>query len=311
MSAIQDPEIYRTVLESMQTGVCVVDLENKILLWNDGAERITGYLRHEVMGRSCQENFQQHCSHRKCESCAERCPLAAAVHNARPVEASAFLHHKAGHRTPVHIWAAPVRDQHGSIIGAAQSFERLRAASSASGGLRTGDHTWLDEATGVANHAMMQSHLREALSTFTEMQVPFGVICVRLDEVEGLRAKYGQEAVYSILRVVAQTLECALRPTDYVGHWSEDQFLAILTGCSEVGLPAVCERVHKMIASGSIEWWGGEVFAGMIAMGKAFPQSGDSVETLVARVRQSLAEACNSQPADWAAVASTREEPKG
>ena len=112
MAAIQDPEIYRIVLESMQIGVCAVDLENKIMFWNDGAERITGDLRHEVMGRSCADNIQLHCNHAKCELCPQRCPLATAVHSARPVEANGFFHHKAGHRTPVHIWAVPIRNQH-------------------------------------------------------------------------------------------------------------------------------------------------------------------------------------------------------
>ena len=304
------PEIYRIVLESMRIGVCAVDLENKIMFWNDVAERITGYLRHEVMGRSCADNIQLHCNHAKCELCPQRCPLATAVHSARPVEANGFFHHKAGHRTPVHIWAVPIRNQHGPIIGAAQSFDRQRTAPGAGGGLRAGNHTWLDEMTGVANHAMMQSHLREALSTFAELQVPFGVLGVRLDDLERLRANYGQEAAHSMLRVIAQTLEQTLRPTDYVGRWNEDQFLTVLTGCSESGLPAVCDRIEKMIASGSIEWWGGELFAGAVSLGKAFPESGDTAETLMERLQHLLAKAGNSQRADSAAAGSGGEGPK-
>src|SRR5258706_8298393 len=81
MSALQDPEIYLNVLESMQIGVCAVDLENKIVFWNDGAERITCYLRHEVLGRSCADNIQRQCNHVKGELCPQRCPLATAVHS--------------------------------------------------------------------------------------------------------------------------------------------------------------------------------------------------------------------------------------
>jgi PAS domain S-box-containing protein len=50
MSVFSDPEIYRTVLESMQTGLYIVDCEQKIQFWNDGAETITGHLRQDVMG---------------------------------------------------------------------------------------------------------------------------------------------------------------------------------------------------------------------------------------------------------------------
>lgn len=55
MPQFDDPEIFRRVLESLQTAVYLVDREQKIIFWNDGAERITGYLRQDVVGRSCGE----------------------------------------------------------------------------------------------------------------------------------------------------------------------------------------------------------------------------------------------------------------
>src|SRR5271170_5126202 len=50
MSVFADPEIYRTVLEHMQTGTYMVDCEQKLQFWNDGAENITGHLRQDVVG---------------------------------------------------------------------------------------------------------------------------------------------------------------------------------------------------------------------------------------------------------------------
>jgi PAS domain-containing protein len=38
MLELQDPEIFRAVLESVQTGVYLVDREGKIRFWNDGGE---------------------------------------------------------------------------------------------------------------------------------------------------------------------------------------------------------------------------------------------------------------------------------
>ena len=53
MSALNEPEICRNILESLPTGVCAVDMQKKIVPWSDGAERMTGHLRHEVIGHSC------------------------------------------------------------------------------------------------------------------------------------------------------------------------------------------------------------------------------------------------------------------
>jgi len=61
MSSLHDPEICRTILESLPAGLCVVDMQKKIVFWSDGAERITGHLRHEVIGHSCVSETLLHC----------------------------------------------------------------------------------------------------------------------------------------------------------------------------------------------------------------------------------------------------------
>jgi len=44
MSAFDEFDACRSILESLPTCVCVVDIQKKILFWSDGAERITGHL---------------------------------------------------------------------------------------------------------------------------------------------------------------------------------------------------------------------------------------------------------------------------
>jgi PAS domain-containing protein len=42
MCAFPDLEVYRSILEILPTGVCAVNAQKRIVLWSDGAERITG-----------------------------------------------------------------------------------------------------------------------------------------------------------------------------------------------------------------------------------------------------------------------------
>jgi len=72
---------------------------------------------------------------------------------------------------------------------------------------------------------MMQSHLREALGTFHELHVPFGVLCFQLEGLARFRTSFGQEAASTLLRMVAHDLENTLWKTDFVGRWADDQFL--------------------------------------------------------------------------------------
>jgi len=154
LSAFDQSGIARSILEMLPIGVCVVNTEKRIVVWSDGAERITGHLRHEVIGHSCTGEALLHCDHPGCELCSEECPIARVMKTAQPLQACGFVHHKAGHQVGVRVRAVVVRNAHGSIIGAVETFEEAQSA-------RYG-HTEIfgfsessDEITGLANRTMM------------------------------------------------------------------------------------------------------------------------------------------------------------
>ncbi|HEX4785602.1 MAG TPA: PAS domain-containing protein [Candidatus Sulfotelmatobacter sp.] len=288
MTAFHDPDLCRSILESLPSGLCVLDMEKKIVYWSEGAERITGYLRHEVIGHSCVAESLLHCDQSADRFCKDDCPTARTIKTAQPAEAIGLLHHKTGHEFPVRIRAVPVHNQHGSIIGAVETFEELQWA----GSFEVGDRSLkipgcVDNVTGVASMALMHFHLRQALATFEELQVPFSVLRLRLDGLEHFRASLGPEAGSGLLRVVARSLESTLLKTDFLGRWSEDQFLVILNGCQEECLLSVGERLFRMLAGDGIEWWG-EHRCLPILIGEAAAHAGDTIESLMGRAQKSL-----------------------
>jgi diguanylate cyclase (GGDEF)-like protein/PAS domain S-box-containing protein len=288
MSSFHDSEVCRSILESLPAGLCVIDIQKRIVYWSDGAERITGHLRHDVIGHSCVSEALLHCNQPGCEFCKEDCPVARAIKTSHPSDAVGFLHHKAGYEIPVRIRAVPVRNQHGSIIGAVETFEELQQGTSPN---QRDDRLQLpgciDEVTNVASYVAMQSHLRQTLKTFTDLQVPFAVLCLRLEGLPHFRSSLGPEAASSLLRVVARSLESTLWSTDYIGRWSDDQFLVILNGCREEALTSVRERVRRMAAGDGIEWWG-ERRSLPISIGEAAVQPDDTFESLMRRALKSL-----------------------
>ncbi len=304
MPAFQDPDIYRDILNGLQLGVGVLDLQRRIVFWSDGAEQITGYSRIDVLGHFCTDNILLHCDQKSCEMCVEKCPIATALRDAKPAEAVSFIHHKSGHRTPVHTWAIPLRDKHGSIIGVIQTFEgEIEVNGPDPNRQSMKERGWLDEATGLTNQVMMLSHLRETLGTFAELRIPFGVICLQVHELNQFRARYGQEAATSMLQVLARTLRSMVWPTDFVGRWDESRFLVILCGCADDALQAVTGRMQRMMSSATIVWWGEELMI-KISVGRAGAVAGDSVESLMQRAQQALRGSKTPEPA--AAGASAR-----
>ena len=303
MPAFRDPDTYRDILDGLQIGVSVLDLQQKIVFWSDGAEHITGYARIDVLGHACAENILLHCNQNSCEMCNEKCPIAIALHDAKPVEAVTFIHHKSGHRTQVHTWAIPLRDKHGSIIGIIQTFEGEFAIAGHDLNDRSmRERGCLDDATGLPNQAITQAHLQEALGTFTHLQIPFGVICVEVPELAQFRTRNGQVACRSILQILSRTLRNAVWPTDFVGSWSENRFLAILSGCPEDALQTISARILKMMASATIQWWGEELSV-TVLIGCTGARSGDTVESILDRAQPTLGGNQVALPGRAAAVA--------
>lgn len=286
MLELQDAGVLRSVLEGLPAAVYVVDRERKIVLWNDGAERITGYLREEVIGRLCREDVLVHRDENMQLLCGLNCPLAETIRDGKPRDSQVYLLHRAGHRVPVHVWAAPLRDHHGTIIGAVESFEETPAARAheeiRNSALLQG---WLDELTGLPARGFTEWHLRQCLAA--KQSVSFGILCVEIENLDALRALDGSEAESTILRVVSRTLRNILGRNDYVGGWSNNRFLALLANRAGSDVVEIGERIRKLIDCCHIQWWGDRLLV-HASVGTASVQSGDSFDSLVARAEAGL-----------------------
>ena len=85
----------------------MVDMQKRILLWSDGAQRITNQLRYEVIGRSSIAEPLLHCNQPGCEFCNDECPLVRAMKRSHGAESNGALHHKSGYEVPVGALAVP------------------------------------------------------------------------------------------------------------------------------------------------------------------------------------------------------------
>lgn len=279
-SELLNPEIFRDVLERMQIGVYIVDTERRILFWNEGAERITGYLRHQVLGRLCRENILMDCDGKSCGLCGSACPLSETIHEGHSKEARVYFRHRQGHQVPVHLRVVPIRDDRGSVIGAAESFEELTADSHDADLAAYG---CLDASTGVPNHAFTQSHLRESLATFDEYRVPISVLGIHVDQLGQTQSSHGHQAVEYILRVAAGTIKNVLGPGGFVGRWKDHEFLAILMAWEDAEVDRTVNDIQKIVNCSSVRWWDDPLVV-HVSVVHTNVRPGDTVESLIERL---------------------------
>lgn len=307
MLDLHNAEIFRAALESLQAGVCLVDQDRKISFWNDGAERITGYLRQDVLGRFCGEILLIKFHENRAIVCEHACPLVSAMRDGQVRESRVYLHHKSGYAVPVSLRAAPIRNGHGRVIGAVESFvERPSGARRGPGSDLVVGHG-LDAVTHLPEYSFTESYLVERVKFATQHAIPFGLLCLQLDHLDTLTATHGLDAAESILNVVAHTFRNGLDPLDFVGRWSEDQFLAIITHCDDRDLPATAERLKRLAASSEIVWWGDQLSV-TVSVGGTVCTPGESIETLLARTGMALKQA-SAQGGNFANVLDAPETP--
>jgi len=290
MPELNDPDIYQTVLDGLETGVYIVDRNRRIRFWNHGAEQITGYLRQDVVGRFLRDHLLITGDDAKNLDSEPDDPINLVFRDGKPSILDVSILHKDGYRVPIVLRTSPIRSSHGGVIGATESFEKNRTASESTrrqSGLA--DFGCLDAVTGVAARSFMETQLRENLITFAEHNTPFGILLVKVDHMDEFRASRGPGIVPTILRVIAQSIENCVRPTDRVGCWGENQFIAILLECRESEVSLVGERVRRMIGRAEIEWWG-DKFSVTSPVGGAGCRNGDDPDLLLARAAASLQE---------------------
>ena len=288
MSEFDNPEIFRSILETLPTGVYLVDRNRKILFWNSGAEEITGYLRQDVVGHFLREHLLATSDELKDADSDPTDPLSGVFRDGKSTTANVSILHKEGYRVPIVLRSVPIRSERGAIVVAAECFDINISASD-----RTRRHAviaesgCLDEVLGIPARTFMEPHLRERVTAFAERQIPFGILLIQVDQMDHLRAARGPGVVPAVLRVAARTIENSLRTTDLVGCWSENQFLAVLMECRETEVERVAHRIMKMICQSEIEWWGDKISV-TAAFGGAGSRPGDTLELLVGRAGKSL-----------------------
>lgn len=286
MANLHESEFPRAVLESLPSGVCVIDRSGKILFWNHGAEHIAGHHQHEVIGRH-HGALLGLCRGGEDKPCGKACPIVATLQEGKSTEEQIVLEHKQRHAVPVRMRFAPVRDLRGAIVAVVANFYIHNQKTNQENRRPVMPAGATDEITGLANHGFSEFHLRENLAEFLEYHVPFGMIVIRADQLAQFRAKYGRKAGDSILQVIAQDLNQIFRPTDFIGRWDEGKFLAILSNSEEIGVRKAFERVQKLIHSASIPWWG-EKLSVTVTLGYATPEAGDKLASLMQRAEVSL-----------------------
>jgi len=278
-----DDGFYRSLLDNLYDGIYFVDRDRKITYWNSGAERITGYLSSEVVGKRCRDNILIHINQRGASLCDSGCPLEESIVRGRAYETEAYLHHRDGHRIPVSIRTFPTRNQEGMITGAVEIFtDNSSKAAFLHRIEELQKMTILDHLTGLANRRYIEMSLDARISEMARYGWPFGVLFIDIDRFKDVNDIHGHDIGDEVLKMIAKTFINNSRPFDTVGRWGGEEFLAIILNVTEDRLYAIADRLRMLVEQSSLSV-GNDTVSVTISIGATLALENDTIETLIRR----------------------------
>lgn len=102
-------KIYQQIFDDAADGICVINNDRKIVLWNRGAERITGYSPEEMAGRACYDNLIRHEDEKGNALCDSGCPLVVLARGGNTIRRNLFMNAKNGRKILVEEHISPLR----------------------------------------------------------------------------------------------------------------------------------------------------------------------------------------------------------
>jgi diguanylate cyclase (GGDEF)-like protein/PAS domain S-box-containing protein len=279
-------EFYKALLDNLYDGIYFVDTNRVITYWNKASERITGFTREQVIGKSCQDNILNHCTEAGVELCKNGCPLTSTITDGNPQEADVYLHHANGHRVPVRVRASAIVDENGRIVGAVETFSNNADLFKARHKIRNLEQAvTIDPLTKIGNRRYGEVRLKSALMEYQETRNPFGLLFIDIDNFKHINDAYGHEMGDRVLHVIANTLRLNLRQTDTICRWGGEEFLILVDASLPTTLREIAEKLRNLVERSRLQLKDAEV--GVTAsIGVTFIHETDTVETIVARADQ-------------------------
>lgn len=234
-------------------GVYVVDKERKIIYWNEGSERITGYKSEEVVNKHCYDNILQHVDDEGQLLCFNGCPLHYTLNTGIVNRANIYLRHKSGYRVPVSVKSIPIYDDDKNVVAAIEIFTEERANNHFEKEYENlKDQLMKDQLTGIYNRRYLNFSINTAIEANKLFEQSFGVLMIDIDNFKKINDTYGHLIGDEILKVIATTMVNSIELPDIMTRYGGEEFMGIIQVSSKKDLEKTANKIRILCSKASV-----------------------------------------------------------
>ncbi|MBL9124146.1 MAG: diguanylate cyclase, partial [Planctomycetaceae bacterium] len=284
-------EIFRQALpEQISDAVIFIDDQLHVLLWNRGAERLTGISGASMRGRRWLPSAIVMRDERRHPIADEDCPVAHAIQTGQPWVRRVQIKGRGRRRVGVDAHVTPVSTPDGRIEGATLVMHDVSPEISLESRCQSlHELATKDPLTEVANRAEFDRVLAMFVVVHLEQQRPCSLIIGDIDHFKRVNDTFGHQAGDEVLKFVARILRNSCRPGDLVARYGGEEFVMLCADCDNMAATRRAEEIRRKIGAKPHSVLDNDVVT--ISFGVTEIQPGDTPETMLRRADRALYQA--------------------
>lgn len=118
----QNHFIFGEFLNYLHEGICILDVNKKIKVWNKGAEKITGHLSSTVIGNYTYNNILQFYNTKKISFLDSKNPISIAINTGIYKSERVYLKDNGGYFIPIWAHITPIKNDADEVVGVVVYF---------------------------------------------------------------------------------------------------------------------------------------------------------------------------------------------
>ncbi|MCS7305331.1 MAG: diguanylate cyclase [Thermoguttaceae bacterium] len=274
------------LLENMYDGVIFIDTAMRILLWNHGAERLTGITAESITGRSWSPELLQVRDEKGALIEPDDCPVACTIRSGVQSLRRLTLTGRSGRKVPVDVHIIPVttdRATEGAIMLLHDASSEISLEQRCQ---NLHQQATLDPLTQVGNRAEFDRVYEAFIHTHLERQLPCSLIICDLDRFKQINDTYGHQAGDEVIKTLAALLKRAAHPGDLVARYGGEEFVLLCANCDNATAARRAEQIRQAFSQLQFPCLGGASVTA--SFGVTQVQAGDTPETMLRRADRAL-----------------------
>lgn len=281
------------LLDAMHDGVIFIDSRRRIVLWNRGAERLSGLARESVVEKAwnCQMLDLRDAEGNLIRE--SHCPVDHVIVTGVQVLRRLTLTSARGDRVSVDVHVFPVTDERRRCYGAALLLHDVTSEMSLEQRVQNlHQKATTDPLTGVSNRAEFDRVHAAMVAESQESGSPFSIIICDIDHFKQVNDVHGHQAGDEALISFASLLCQHSREGDLVARYGGEEFVMLCPDCDNTSAARRAEEIRFALSQIAQPMLNQKCITA--SFGVTEIQLGDTPETMLRRADRALYQAKDS-----------------